>query len=247
MENQKSVDEEFEIDLRDILLELLGFWKIIIVVAILVGAIAFSVSKFLIIPEYESTAVLYVLTKSTSITSLADIQTGTSLTNDYLVVVKGRPVLDQVIENLGLSEDYDELKDKVTLNNPSNSRLLEITVKDKDPNRAKKIADEIATISADFIQVKMKQDAPTITQKGYADGNPVSPDITKNTMLGFIFGGVAASGLIIVSYLLNDSISDPEDIEKKLGLNVLGTLPYENNEDDGENTTKKKRSKKIKK
>ena len=56
----------------------------------------------------------YVLSKSTSITSLADIQTGTSLTNDYIVGVKGRPVLDQVIENLNLNESYKTLGSRVT-------------------------------------------------------------------------------------------------------------------------------------
>lgn len=48
-----------------------------------------------------------------SITSLADIQTGTSLTNDYMVIVEGRPVLEQVIENLGLDETYSSLKKKL--------------------------------------------------------------------------------------------------------------------------------------
>ena len=86
------------------------------------------------VPQYESTSQFYVLSKSMSITSLADIQTGTSLTNDYMVIVEGRPVLEQVIENLGLDETYSSLKKKVTLNNPSNSRILEITVRDANPS-----------------------------------------------------------------------------------------------------------------
>lgn len=55
---------------------------------------------------------MYVFTKSTSITSLADLQTGTNLTSDYKVVVAGRPVLEQVINNLGLDETYSSLGQK---------------------------------------------------------------------------------------------------------------------------------------
>ena len=85
-------------------------------------------------------------------------------------------MLEQVIENLGLDETYSSLKKKVTLNNPSNSRILEITVRDANPSMAKKIADEIARVSVAFIQQKMDQDAPNIIQKGYSDGEPVSPE-----------------------------------------------------------------------
>ena len=137
-------DDEIEIDLKDLVLEVLSFWKWVLF-ALIIGAVtAYCISRFVMVPQYESTSQFYVLSKSMSITSLADIQTGTSLTNDYMVIVEGRPVLEQVIENLGLDETYSSLKKKVTLNNPSNSRILEITVRDANPSMAKKIADEIA-------------------------------------------------------------------------------------------------------
>ena len=243
MDRQNEIDNTIEIDLRDLLMEVLSFWKIIVLVAALVGAIAFAISEFWITPMYESTSELYVLTKSTSITSLADIQAGTSLTNDYIVVTKERPVLDQVISNLGLDETYDTLEKRVSLNNPSNSRLLEITVTDSDPNRAKEIADEIADVAADFIAAKMEQDPPQVTHYGYVNTIPVTPNIIKNTVLGVFAGGIVAVLIVVVTYLFNDTISGPEDIEKKLGLNVLGTLPLEETEDDGEKGSRGKKRK----
>ena len=156
MERQNDFqNDEIEIDLKDLLFEILIYWKWIVLATIITAGITFAVSKFVIIPQYESTSELYVLSKSTSITSLADIQTGTSLTNDYIVVVKGRPVLDQVIENLGINETYTSLGNKITLDNPSNSRVLKITVRDKDPQRAKVIADEIANVASAYIAAKM--------------------------------------------------------------------------------------------
>ena len=250
MEKTQEFDDEIEIDLRELLAVLLSQWLLILVVTVLGGGIAFGISHYMIVPQYESTAQLYVLSKSTSITSLADIQTGTSLTNDYMVVVEGRPVLEQVIVNLSLNESYRSLKSKVTLNNPSNSRILEITVRDENPAMAKKIADEIADVGSTFIAAKMVQDAPMIIQKGYADGEPVSPNIIKNTLIGAVLGAFLAMAIIVISYLFNDTIMTAEDVEKKLGLNVLGTLPLEEAEDDGEGYSgnkkgiRKKKSKK---
>jgi capsular polysaccharide biosynthesis protein len=246
MENQFDSDKEMEIDLKDLLLEILAYWKLIVVAAALVAVIGFAVSEFMMVPEYESTSELYVLTKSTTITSLSDIQTSTSLTDDYIVVIKGRPVLEQVITNLGLDETYVSLKERVSVNNPSNSRLLDITVTDTDPVMAKRIADEIADVGAAFISQKLVQDPPEIVQYGYSDGEPVSPNVKKNTVLGGLLGAMLAIAIVAVSYLFNDSILGPEDIEKKLGMHVLGTLPLEDAEDDGDRRAKKRKKKKAK-
>lgn len=233
-------NDEIEIDLQELIFTLLAHWKMIVLSTVLVAAIALTYTKLCITPLYESTSQLYVLSKSTSITSLADIQTGTSLTNDYMVVVGGRTVLDQVIENLGLEENYAQLKGKVTLNNPTNSRVLEITVTDPDVTRAKKIADEIATVSADYIAEKMNQDAPSVIQTGYVDGSKVSPNTLKNTAIGAAIGFLLAAMIVVITYLLNDTIMSTEDVEKKLGLHVLGTLPLDETEYDGNKSSKRK-------
>ena len=83
MDNIQPIDnDEIEIDLKDLFLELVSFWKWILLAMILGAGIAYAASRFLMVPQYESVSELYVLSKSTSITSLADIQAGTSLTND---------------------------------------------------------------------------------------------------------------------------------------------------------------------
>ena len=73
MDRSYELDNEIEIDLKDLFMELLSFWKLILLALVLGAVIAYSVSRFLMVPQYKSTAQLYVLSKSTSITSLADI------------------------------------------------------------------------------------------------------------------------------------------------------------------------------
>ena len=239
MENQLDRDE-IEIDLVELFFELLKYWKQIAASTVLVAIIALLISKFLMTPMYESTSELYVLSKSTSITSLTDIQMGTNLTNDYIVVVTERTVLEQVIRNLSLSMDYKDLGDEISVNNPSNSRILQITVKDANPELAKAIADELADVSAAFIAEKMDQDPPSIISYGYQDGKPVSPSIFKNTIIGALLGFVLAAAVIVLAYMFNDTIMTADDIEKKLGMNVLGSLPLEEAQYDGEKKSKSK-------
>lgn len=220
-------DEDDVINLAELFMEYVRYWYIICISAVLVGVMAFLICRFLVTPQYESTSRLYVLSKSTSVTSLADIQLGSNLTNDYMVVVGSRPILDQVIVNLDLDETYKSLYNRITLENPSNTRILSITVRDADPHMAKLIADEIADLSAQFISQKMDQDPPSILQYGYADEGKVSPSTFKYTILGAFLGAFLVMAIITIMYLSNDTINDPEDVEKKLGINLLGTIPFE--------------------
>ena len=237
-------DDEMEIDLLELLSEVLSHWKMVVLIAVLFAAAFFGYSKYMIVPQYESSSELYVLSKSTSITSLADLQMGTNLTNDYVEVVLGRPVLEQVIKNQSLDYSAKALKQKVTLVNPDNSRILRITVTDPSAEEAKRIADEIAVVAAQFISEKMDQEPPTIIQQGYADGEPVSPNIKKNTVLGGMLGAVLVVMIICISTLMNDTIMTPADMEKKVGLIVLGSIPLEEKELNPVKKSKKSKKKK---
>lgn len=245
MEKEYLDQNVVEVDLLELLSAVLSHWILVVVITVLFGGIFFSYSKFVAVPQYQSSSELYVLTKSTSITSLTDLQMGTNLTNDYVEVVLGRPVLDQVIANLGLEGTAEDLEKKVSLENPANSRILRITVTDPSAATAKKIADEIAAVAADFIAEKMDQDPPTLIQSGYTDGKPVSPRILRNTALGAMLGMVLIVCIICISTITNDTIMTPDDMERKVGLNVLGSIPLE--ESELNRVSRSRRSKRKKK
>ncbi len=219
--------QEDEIDLIEVFYAVLSRWSIILLSTAVLGTLGYCYGRFLVTPQYASTSALYVLSKSTSITSMADIQVGANLTNDYMIVITGRPVLEQVIENLNLGETYDGLKGKVSVKNEANTRILKITVSDSDIKKAKMIADEIAEVSSAFISEKMDQDPPTIIQYGYTDTKPVSTSPNRFALIAAMIGFVLSAGIAILMYLLNDKIMTPEELEKRTGLNTLATLPYD--------------------
>ena len=219
--------QDFTIDVLELARQMLFHWKLILLSMVLCGGIAFVYCRFYATPLYSSTSGLYVFSKSTSVTSLADLQIGSSLTKDYETVITGRPVLDRVITRLKLETEYQALRSKISISNPADSRILYITVTDPDPELAKEIADRTASIAATFISQKMDQDPPSIIQTGYSDGAPVSPRTLRMTAIAALLGFLAAAAYITIQYLMNDSIMTPEDVQEKLGLNVLASLPLE--------------------
>ncbi len=234
LEKQIKRNDVIEIDLVALMYEWRMKWAVILLSGIIAGLIGFCIRYFFISTMYESTSLLYVLSKSTSITSLADLQTGANLTQDYLIVTKDRPVLDKVINNLKLPEDYKELEKKVEVSNPTNTRFISIAVEDEDPNRAKLIVDEIADIAAAFIAEKMDQDPPSLVRSGYVDGEPVNHGIIFYSAVGFLIGVFIAMLIDAVAFVMNEDLLTPEDVESKVGIKVLASLPNEKMEDDGE-------------
>ena len=138
-------DDEVEIDLLEIFNVLKSKFLILLTAGLLVGCLCGLFTKFVMTPVYTSTSSILVLSKETTLTSLADIQLGTSLTSDYTVLIKCTPVLEQVIKNLDLDMDSDALRKNISIENPSDSRILEISVQNTDPEQAKKIVDDKIT------------------------------------------------------------------------------------------------------
>ena len=85
-------NDEIEIDLGELFLNIVSHWAAILLCTVLLATVGYSYGRFMTTPQYSSTSVLYVLSKSTSITSVADLQVGSNLTNDYLQVIKARDV-----------------------------------------------------------------------------------------------------------------------------------------------------------
>ena len=223
-------DEEVEIDLLELFYALKrGFW-LILIAGLLAAGVAGMYTAFVMKPVYTSSTMLYVVNKSTALPSLTDLQLGTQLSKDYKVMITSRPVTQKVIENLDLNMDHEALVVKISVDNPSDTRVLTISVRDNDPYMAKTIVDELAQVASARMAEIMGSAPPNIIEEGNLPTRKTSPSISKNTMMGGVLGVFLAMFLIVVEYLLNDSIRTPEDVEKYLGLTVLGTIPVFNEE-----------------
>lgn len=223
--NRPMENEEIEIDLLQLWNAVRHRIWLVLLAGFIVADIAFAITKFLITPMYSSSATMLVVTKETTLSSLADLQLGSQLTNDYEILITSRPVLERTIEELNLELNYKQLREAITISNPNDSRMLIISALQPDPELAKNVVDTLANISSDYIAEKMEVTAPKIIEEGEVPIFQSSPNLLRNTAIGGMLGIIAAVFLICVAVILNDSIQTEDDIERYLQLPVLAVVP----------------------
>lgn len=217
MENQTvNNNDEVEIDLGEVFHLLLSKLGIIILSGIVFCLVAVMGTMLLITPKYESTTKIVVLSK----------QDSSTLTKDYAELIKSRTVTEGVIAQLGLDMTHEQLLSKLSVDTPTDTRVVSITITDTDPYTAAEIANAVRDIASKHIQQVMDIKAVNVVETANIPDSPSSPSAAKNGMLGGMFGILLAAAIVIIVYLTNDTVKTPEDVEKYLGLSVLGTIPY---------------------
>lgn len=233
--------DEIEIDLKELLYVLKQKLIIILAVTAICGIAGALVTCYAIEPKYSSTSKIYVMNKSDSALSFADLNLSTGLTADYVELIESRPVMEQVIKNLKLSMTYEELLDFVKITNPADTRMLNITVTYTDALVAENIANNIVTVAREQISKVMKTDAPSVVEEAISTGKKVSPSNTKNTLLAAAIGCILTCGVIILLHIMDDSVKNMDDVERYLGLNTLAVIPDDMDGVKGKNKKSKLR------
>lgn len=215
------------IDLVELMYRLLGQWKLIVCLAVVLALAAGIYTVFLVTPMYEATSTIYVLSRSDSAINMADLQIGTALTSDYIKVFKMWEVHEEVISNLNLPYSYTQMCDGLSVVNDADTRMLDITFKSPSPEEAAAVANEYAKVASQYIADTMSTDKPNIMSVALVPSNPVSPNKTKNVMLGFLLGAVLACGYITIQMIMDDKYKTAEDIRRYTGIATLAIVPIE--------------------
>jgi capsular polysaccharide biosynthesis protein len=215
-----------EINVKELIHTLVKKLWIIILCTIIFAAAAGFYSTNYLQPYYTSSAKLYILNRQAGDqTTMSDLQMGTTLTRDFMILITSRPVMDEVIRTLELNMSSDGLAGMISVYSPEDTRILEISVVNTDPDMAKLLADTIAKIASVSMVNIMGIDEVNIVEEGNYPYVPSGPNINRNIRLAGAIGAFLAAGIISAVYLLNDTIKSTEDIEKYLGLITLGSIP----------------------
>lgn len=224
--NGGNVDNETEIDLLDLTYELLEKLHYIVFFFMLGAVIVNAFSYFCIKPTYQTTAKLYIVSASSdSVVDLTDLNIGTSLTKDYEELILSYPVLEQVIEELDLDMNYNELSEMIAITNPSDTRILNITVTSTDPQQAQDVANKLAEVSTSYLPETMNTTEPNIAQEAKLPEHKFGPSYAKFTVIGAFLGAILCCAYFIAIYMMDDTIHSAEDIEKYFGLVPLAVIP----------------------
>ena len=225
--DEKNREHYEEIDLREVFILLKNNIALILVATIVFGIAGFFGTKYLITPQYEASVNMIVNTKqeNTSAVSNDNITSAKNLVSTYAIIIKSNTVLNQVIDNLGLDMDYDTLQKKVTVTAVNDTQVMRVAVKDPDPYLAARIVRSISRVSPDVIVDSVEAGSCKVISQVDEHKAPVSPSITKNTSVAALLGLVISIAIVFVKYFFSNYIVDDDDVQKYLGIPVLGVIP----------------------
>ena len=215
----------------DVFLLLKILWKrklLIVLVAFVTGAVAFAYSSFIVKPEFTSTARIYVVNRNQGdkpgLTN-QDLQAGSYLVKDYREIILSQDVLEKVATDLKLDLPPKGLAGKIKVTVPVDTRIVSISVTDRAPEEASRIANSLREVAAQkIISVTRVSDVTTLEEARPAT-SPSSPNIRRNTMVGFLAGAVVMVVTVLLVELLDTRVKRPEDIEDVMQIALLGVVP----------------------
>ena len=206
-------------------------WKrkiLIALVAIVAGALAFAYSAFIVKPEFTSTTRIYVVNRNQGdkpgLTN-QDLQAGSYLVKDYREIILSQDVLEKVTSNLKLDLSPKALASKVKVTVPVDTRIVSISVNDRVPEEASRIANSLREVAAEkIISITRVSDVTTLEEARPATA-PSSPNIRRNTIIGLLGGTAFMVIAVLIVELVDTRVKRPEDIEDVMQIALLGVVP----------------------
>ncbi|MDU7139501.1 MULTISPECIES: capsular polysaccharide biosynthesis protein CpsC [Streptococcus] len=206
-------------------------WKrkiLVALVAIVAGALAFAYSAFIVKPEFTSTTRIYVVNRNQGdkpgLTN-QDLQAGSYLVKDYREIILSQDVLEKVTSDLKLDLSPKALASKVKVTVPVDTRIVSISVNDRVPEEASRIANSLREVAAEkIISITRVSDVTTLEEARPAIA-PSSPNIRRNTIIGLLGGTVFTVIAVLIVELVDTRVKRPEDIEDVMQIALLGVVP----------------------
>lgn len=221
----------YEIDLLRMLRALLNKARLIIVVTVLLGIVAFSYSFFLVKPLYTSTALMYVNNSSVSIGSTSvsfsssELSAAQKLVDTYLVILNSRTTLEDVIKQSNVQYDYNELKKMISAGSVNNTEIFKIEVTSQDAAEAKLLANTIANILPKTISDVVDGSDVRIVDYAVQNDQRVSPSYTKYTAIGLLLGFFISCIWVILADMMDDMIRDEDYLVQSYDVPILASIP----------------------
>ncbi len=226
--NKTNTAEYLEVDLSSIIKKLWAKKFNILIASVVVAVVAFVVTSQFVAPQYVATTRIYVVNKMENKQLTAqDLQIGNYLVKDYKEIILSRDVLREVIERQSLNIKTVELSRRIMVLVPYDTRVISISVRDKDPLKAKEIANSLRLVAAEKIKKVTKIDDVTVLEEAEVPRYPSSPDVPKIVLGSFLATMFLLVLVISVVAVINDKVIYPEDIEDRLGLPFLGFVPLQ--------------------
>lgn len=226
---------EETISLRELMETLKKRIRLIILITLTAILVSGAVSFFLLTPVYQSTSELLVNQSKSSGQpgfNTGEIQTNLQLINTYSDIIKSRNILEKVSGELDGGVSASELDGRITVGNKDQSQVMSITVQDTDPKQAALIANKTAEVFQKEVVNIMNVDNVTILTPAEANQSPVKPQPYLNIAIATVVGLMIGVGLAFLLEFLDNTIKTEHEVEKLLGVPVLGSIARISDQDE---------------
>lgn len=225
MENNEYIDMK---KILNIILSKKIFIALIILLSLVVG---YFYSYYYKKPQYNS-SVTVLLTgdeaQGEKQVTQTDLNLNSGLISTYGSIAKSANVLSKVIENLGLDISVQNLQKNLTVAEIKNTQFLKITVENQNPETAMKIANEISKVFVEQIKTIYNIQNINIIDTAEISNTPCNINHIKDMAIALMAGIFASGVLILIIYILDDTIKSEKDIPVNLKLETIGTIPNTN-------------------
>lgn len=213
------------VDLSKVLKVLKQNLKWIVFIPVVFLIIAMALTYFFMTPKYASSTQILVNKKESNSQFMAqEVQSNLQLVNTYAEIIKSPRILESVSKNLDREFSSSEILSMLTVNNQSQSQILNISVRSNSRATSKKVANEVAKVFSKDIKKIMNVDNVSILSKADVKAVQVSPKPLVNAGIGIFLGLIVALLFIFLKQVLDKSLKTEEDVAEILDLPVLGII-----------------------
>ena len=203
---------------------------LVLLITFLCTAASLAVSLFVITPQFDATSKVYVASQKDGEASneSKDAKNGALLEKDYKEIVLADEFINELTENNTLGYSAKQLKKKISVEVPKNTRIIAITVKDKDPQVASELSEAVKTAAIERIKDMTKNEGVKSLEEASVSKVPSFPNIPLNALLATVIGFILAIIGAVVYELSDDRIKSAEDVEYGMDVTLLSVIPEMN-------------------
>lgn len=217
---------EMEIDLLGLLIHLKTKIWLILLATLIAGIGGYLGTKLTAKPAYTAVTQVYVHQISAEGVSSSDLGASLQIRKDCAAIIKGEAVTREVVERLNLPMSPQGLGSMISVSTEADTRILNLSYTDSNPQRAALIINCVREVSAQVMKDLMNgADVLTTLYDADTPSAQATANIRRNTIASAVIGCVVMLVLVIVVFLLDDTIRTEDDVDSFLGLSTLAAIP----------------------
>lgn len=223
-----ETQNEVELDLIGLLFHLKKKLWLIAAVTILAALIGYVGSKMFTTPLYTATTQIYVYQQDKEIVDYNNMVVASQLRRDCAVIIKSESVTREVVEMLQLPMNPKYLGKAIKVDTDDNTRILRISYTDVDPERATLIVNTVRDVAAKRTEEVMQTSVLHTLFEASLPQAEITTNVRKSTLVAGAVGGASIIALLVLFFLLDDTIRNEDDVQNHLGLSTLAVIPLSN-------------------